>query len=163
MIAADDLRYRPAIATDGPALFRLFQQVHTSEIATLSVDAATRAALASMQYVEERVRFSAEFPDAVDVAIEYQARLCGRMLTVMRDGGVQLIQLGVLVEHRGQGIGTLAMRRLAHIAEEHGCPIWLRADSASADCRGFLERVGFSVTGRGGRLLVEPARAVVAA
>ncbi|MGN6204532.1 GNAT family N-acetyltransferase [Humibacter sp.] len=163
MIAADDLRYRPTIATDGPALFRLFQQVHTTEIATLAVDAATRAAFASMEYVEQRVRTSAEFPDAVDVAIETGDRLCGRMMTVMREGGIQLIQLGVLVEHRGQGIGTLAMRRLARIAEEHGCPIWLRADAGSQDCRGFLERVGFSVSGHGGRLLVEPARAVVAA
>ncbi|GAB3798563.1 hypothetical protein GCM10028798_11000 [Humibacter antri] len=163
MIAAADLRYRPTIATDGPALFKLFEQVHTTEIATLAVDAATRAAFASMQYVEQRVRTSAEFPDAVDVAIENGDRLCGRMMSVMRDGGLQLIQLGVLVEHRRQGIGTQAMRRLARIAEEHGCPIWLRADAASAGCRDFLERVGFSVTGHGGRLLVEPARATAAA
>jgi GNAT superfamily N-acetyltransferase len=159
VIAATELRYRPTTATDGPALFRLFQQLHTDEIATLAVDAATRAALASMQYVEQRVRTAAEFPDAVDVAIENAAGLCGRMVTVMRGGGIQLLQLGVLVEHRGQGIGTLAMRRLATIAEGHGCPIWLRADATSSDCRGFLERVGFTVSGRGGRLLVERATA----
>ena len=163
MIAAAELRYRPTIDTDGPALFRLFQQLHAAEIATLAADATTRAALASMQYVEQRLRTSAEFPDAVDIAIERGGALCGRMVTVMRDGGIQLIQLGVLVEHRGHGIGTLAMHRIARIAEEHGCPIWLRADATSGECRGFLERVGYSVTGHGGRLHVEPLRAVAAA
>lgn len=163
MIAASDLRYRPTNDTDGPALFRLFQQLHTAEIATLAIDATTRAALASMQYVEQRVRTAAEFPDAVDVTIECGSVLCGRMVTVMRGGGIQLLQLGVLIEHRRQGIGTLAMRRLAGIAEEHGCPIWLRADATSSDCRGFLERVGFTVSGHGGRLLVERATAVEAA
>lgn len=162
MIAADDVLYRPTIATDGPALFRLFQQVHTAEIATLAAAPATRAALASMQYVQQRVRTSTEFPDAVDVVIEARGTLCGRMLTVMRDDGIRLIQLAVLVEHRHQGIGTLAMRRLARIAGEHGCPIWLCTDAGSTDCRGFLQRVGFSVTGHGGRILVEPVRAAAA-
>lgn len=162
MIATDQLRYRPVADSDGPALFRLFQQVYADEIATLAVDAGTRDALASMQYVEQRMRVRAEFPDAVDLAIECDGTLCGRLLTVMRGGGIQLVQLCVLGDHRGRGIGTRAMHRLARIADEHRCQIWLPADAGSQDCRGFLERVGFTVTGRAGRLLVAP-RADVAA
>ncbi|MHA7985005.1 GNAT family N-acetyltransferase [Rathayibacter sp. CAU 1779] len=163
MIPPHELHYRPITAVDGPALFRLFRQVHAAEIAALAIDATAREALASMQYVDERIRTDAEFPDAVDLAIEHDKTLCGRMVTVLRESGIQLLELSVLVEHRDQGIGTLAMRRLAHIAETHGCPIWLRADAGASDCRGFLERVGFTVTGHDGRLLVAPAHRFAAA
>lgn len=161
-MAPEELRYRPVAAVDGPVLFRLFRQVHADEIATLSADAGTRDALASMQYVENAVRLRTEFPDAVDLALEHAGEVCGRMLSVMRGGGIQLVELDVLNEHRGQGIATLAMQHLAHVAADHGCPIWMRADAASADCRGFLERIGFAVTGRGGRLVVEQHAAVAA-
>ncbi|MGN6128475.1 MAG: GNAT family N-acetyltransferase [Humibacter sp.] len=151
-----ELRYRPIMDSDGPALFRLFQQICADEIATLAADAETRDALASMQYVEQHMRNRAQFPDAVDLAIEYNGVLCGRLLTVMRGRGLQLVQLCVLREYRGKGIGTSAMRRLSRIAEEHGCRIWLPAGAGTQDCRGFLERVGFTVTGHDGRLVVTP-------
>lgn len=163
MITSDELHYRPVSDLDGPALFRLFRQVHAAEIATLASDAAARDALASMRYVDLRLRAGAEFPDAVDLAIEHRGTLCGRIATVLRAGGIQLLELSVLAEHRDQGIGSLAMHRLAQVAESHGCPIWLRADAGASDCRGFLERVGFTVTGHGGRLLVEPDHRYAAA
>lgn len=162
MIRPDQLRYRPVADSDGPALFRLFLQTHADEVATLAAEPGLRDALASMRYVEQRVQVRTEFPDAVDIAIENEGTLCGRLLTVMRGGGIQLVQLCVLAEQRGRGIGTCAMHRLARIADEHDCQIWLPADAGSQDCRGFLERVGFTVTGRAGRLLVAP-RADVAA
>lgn len=162
MIAANDLRYRPVAATDGPVLYRLFLQVQAAEIAVLAGDASTRAALASMQYVEQSVRTRSEFPDAVDLAIESGGTLCGRVTTVMRDGGLQLVHLAVLTEHRGHGIGTLAMHRLARIADERGCELWLRADAASRGCRGFLEHVGFGVVGRDGRIHLDRVRVAAA-
>ena len=162
-ITEHDLHYRPVADVDGPALFRLFLQVHAAEIGALAADAGTRQALASMQYVEQRVRARAEFPDAVDLAIERDGTVCGRVATVMRAGGIQLIQLAVLAEERGHGIGTAAMQRIARIAEDHGCAIWLRADAGSCDCRAFLERIGFTVTGRAGRLIVSRTAAIATA
>lgn len=162
MIAAERLRYRPVAATDGPALYRLFVQVHAAEIAFLAGDDSTRAALASMQYVEQSVRTRAEFPDAVDLAIEYDGRVCGRVTTVMRDGGLQLVHLAVLVERRGAGIGTHAMQRLARIADDHRCDLWLRADAESCGCRGFLEHIGFGVVGRDGRIHLQHSQVAAA-
>ncbi|QDZ15329.1 GNAT family N-acetyltransferase [Humibacter ginsenosidimutans] len=163
MIAPDELHYRPVSDIDGPTLFRLFRQVHAGEIASLALDSAAREALACMQFVEQRLRTRAEFPDAVDLAIEHDDRLCGRIVTVLRDEGIHLLELSVLAEHRDQGIGSLAMQRLARIADGHGCPIWLRADADTGRSRGFLERAGFTVTGRDGRLLVAPAHRIAAA
>lgn len=162
MIAPNELRYRPVAATDGPSLYRLFLQVHASEVASLAGDACTRAALASMQYVEQSVRMGTEFPDAVDLAIERDGTFCGSVMTVMRGGGLQLIHLAVLAEHRGYGIGTLAMHRLARIADERGCGLWLRADATSSGCRGFLEHVGFDVVGRDGRIHLDRVRVAAA-
>jgi GNAT superfamily N-acetyltransferase len=163
VIAAEELRYRPVTAIDGPSLYRLFLQVNAAALATLAGDTNARQALASMEYVEESVRTKTEFPDAVDLAIEHRGTVCGRMTSVMREGGIQLLRLSVLAEHRGQGIGTQAMHRLARLAEDHGCLLWLRADAASQGCRGFLEHVGFEVVGRGGRIHLEHAGAVAAA
>jgi len=163
VIAAEELRYRPVSAVDGPMLYRLFLQVNAAEVAALAGDASAREALASMRYVDESVRTKAEFPDAVDLAIEHRGAVCGRVTTVMRSGGIQLVHLAVLAEHRGQGIGTQAMHRLARIAEDHGCLLWLRADATSRGCRGFLEHVGFGVVGRDGRIHLEHAGAIAAA
>jgi ribosomal protein S18 acetylase RimI-like enzyme len=163
VIAADDLHYRPVADIDGPALFRLFRQVHAAEIETFALDPTTREALACMEFVEQRLRTCAEFPDAVDLAIEHRGTLCGRIVTVLRENGIQLLELSVLAEQRDQGIGSLAMRRIARIADAHGCAIWLRANADASGSRGFLERVGFTVTGQGGRLLVSPDRRFAAA
>ncbi len=162
-VTADRLRYRPTTDLDGPALFRLFLQTHAAEIATLADDPGTRDALASMQYVELRMRARTEFPDAVDLVIENDDAVCGRVVTVLRADGIQLIQLAVLEEHRRHGIGSAALRRLVGVAGRQGCSIWLRADAASCDCRRFLERAGLTVTGRGGRLHVVPERNAAAA
>jgi GNAT superfamily N-acetyltransferase len=147
------LRFRPVSDLDGPTLFRMFHQAHAHEFADVS-DSWARDGLLSMRYVQQRVDLCTIFPDAIDVLAERDGVPCARMVSVQRQGGIHVLGLFVLREHRGHGIGRHSLQRLCGIAQAHGCRLSLRVDAAGPDSAAFAEHAGLTVAAGADRLMV---------
>ena len=109
---------RPAEAADAEFLFRVFASTREPELALTALPAAQIEGLLRMQY-------RAQHPGAEDSVIHVDGEPAGR-LRVARDGRViVLLDIAILPEHRGRGIGRALIRALQDEAATFAVPLRL--------------------------------------
>ena len=133
---------RPAEPDDEPFLFSVYASTRTDELAHVPWSEAQREAFLRMQFTAQRLAYGAQFPDADQMIILDNELLIGRMLIDRRDEEVYLVDITLLAEHRGTGIGTSLMRALQREAAGAGKVVRLSVMKTNQAIR-FYERLGF--------------------
>lgn len=138
---------RPATPQDDAFLRQLFDSVRAGEFAALPLPEPQRSALMDMQFRAQRGQYAAAFPEASFDILERDGTPIGN-LTVDRSGpALHVIDIGLLSEFRGQGIGSAILRKLLAEAASAGKPVTLQV-AASNPAQALYRRLGFRDTGR---------------
>ena len=102
-----------------------------------------REAFLRMQFDAQHSYYHAQFPEASYQIILREAEPIGRMYVLRKEQEIEILDITLLPQHRGAGIGTSLMRELLQEADRsgHAVNIWVEEYNPS---RSLFERLGFS-------------------
>jgi ribosomal protein S18 acetylase RimI-like enzyme len=138
-----DLRLRPYRSTDLPFLQALYATTRADEMAFAPWPEEQKAAFLRQQLGARETHYAAEFPAAANDIVTVAGRDAGRLLVDRSGGELRVVDIALLPDYRGQGIGTALMTRLMADAAELGVPVRLHADPHGR-ARGLYLRLGFT-------------------
>ncbi len=108
-----------------------------------------------MQFGAQTADYRANYPDASFQIIERDGMAAGRLLVLRSEEAIHVIDIALLPEHRGAGIGTKLLKELQDEAKAAGKPLTIHVERFNPALR-LYERLGFKqVEEKGVYLLME--------
>lgn len=138
----DPIRLRPATPEDEEFLFRLYAASRAEEVAAWGWTENARNAFLVMQFRARQGGYRAAFPDAEDRIAERGGLAIGRFLVDRSADRLVLVDVALVPEERGAGIGTRLVSELLEEARRSGRPVHLQVELANP-ARRLYERLGF--------------------
>jgi ribosomal protein S18 acetylase RimI-like enzyme len=137
---------RPALAADREFLFRLYAGTRTHELAAFGWPAAQQEAFLRMQFNAQRQWYQTAYAAAEHQVIQVDGRPIGRMI-VLREGKTwQLMDISLLPETRGRGIGGELMHSLMQECAAADAVLKLQVLKVNPALR-LYRRLGFTTVG----------------
>lgn len=134
---------RTAAAADEEFLFRLFALQKAGEFAPLGWPAQQLQPLLEMQYRARQLSYAESFPEAVNTILCLaDGTPVGRHLTARQKDFYRVVDIAVLPEYRGRGIGTWALNQMKQAAALESVPMRLSVTRTNPALR-LYERLGF--------------------
>jgi ribosomal protein S18 acetylase RimI-like enzyme len=136
----EQYRLRRADAQDEEFLRRLFDETEQS---LQALPSELREALMEMQYRGREMSYTAQYPEAESWILCLQnGTAAGRHLVAREPSGFHEIDLAVLPEYQGRGLGTFALQQLQRRARAEGVDVTLNVAKANQAER-LYTRLGF--------------------
>lgn len=132
---------RPERPGDTALLFAVFRAVQGEALAGL--DPALAAMLLHHQFAGQSASYRAAYPDGRFDVVEVDGRPVGRMVTDAAGAAFRLVDLALLPEWQGRGIGTRLVRAFQREAQAACMPLRLSVLGTNAGARRLYERLGF--------------------
>jgi ribosomal protein S18 acetylase RimI-like enzyme len=138
------LTLRPAENDDDAFLFSLYSVVRLAEVAAWGWSEAQQEAFLRMQFNGQQAGYKRAYPGAAHSIILRDGEPIGRLFVARKDGGLRLVDISILPEHRSAGSGAALIRGLQEEAEREGIPLRLQVMKNNPALR-LYERLGFKV------------------
>lgn len=152
---------RAASDEDEAFLREVYASSRAQELAMVPWNDEQREAFLRMQFDAQHSYYHAQFPEASYQIILQDAEPIGRIYVLRQEEEIRVLDVTLLAQHRGAGIGTALMRELMDEADRAGkaVNIWVEEYNPS---RSLFTRLGFlKVHEEGINYLLEyPSRAV---
>jgi GNAT superfamily N-acetyltransferase len=115
----------PATSEDGPFLATLFNEVRAPEFAPLGLPAPALEQLLAMQLRAQIMGYTSQFPHAEDKIVWIGEERAGRILVDRTTDELRLVDLALLTQYRGCGIGGRLLADLRNEARAKQLPLRL--------------------------------------
>ena len=135
-LAEADLRV--AGPDDGEVLWEIFRSSRAGALPGL------HEPLLQMQHRAREAAYRAAYPDATDDLIVIGDAVVGRVLVSRSQDEHRVIDIAVMQEHQGRGVGTRVLRSLAEEASAAGKPLRLTVATDNRAAR-LYRRIGFAI------------------
>jgi ribosomal protein S18 acetylase RimI-like enzyme len=143
------VRTVPVSGGDGPFLYEVYAGTRRAEIAGWGWEAAQQDAFLRMQFQAQSGAYAAQWPDADHrLILDEAGRRVGRIFVVRTPAELRLVDIALLPECRGSGIGTALVRELQAQAAAAGLPLRLSVARSNDGARQLYERLGFREIGQ---------------
>lgn len=155
---ADGAVLRPATPQDRPFLARLYASTREEELAAVPFTPEQRAAFLDQQFDAQSRHYATVYDDASFDVVEVGGRAAGRLIVAREPEELRIVDIALLPEHRGGGLGTRLLERVLREADARGVRTTLHVE-AHGRAQRLYARLGFrSVGAEGGvhRLLERP-------
>lgn len=151
---------RPVDDSDAETLFRIYASTRREEMALLCWSEAQRDEFLRQQFHAQDIHYRAHYPGARLLMIEQDQRPVGRLYTMRGEREIRIVDIALLPQCRGHGIGAALLADILAEADAAGLPVTLHVERSNP-VRRFYERIGFiPVEDRGIYLFMErPPRA----
>ncbi len=137
---------RPYRAADQDFLFRLYASTRAHEIEPFGWPAAQQEAFLRMQFSAQQRWYEAMYAQAEQHIVEIEGKSIGRMLVMRHTNPVVLVDIALLTEYRGKGIGSELLRALIQECLQSGAALRLQVLKTNPALR-LYQRLGFTQTG----------------
>ncbi|MDO8389321.1 MAG: GNAT family N-acetyltransferase [Actinomycetota bacterium] len=105
------VRLRPAVADDDAALLAIYASTRAEELAPLPWTDEQKATFVTQQYRAQAADYRQRHPGADFLVIERDGVVIGRLYRTRLEGGeIRVLDIALLGEHCGQGIGSALLR-----------------------------------------------------
>ncbi|MBV8201999.1 MAG: GNAT family N-acetyltransferase [Acidobacteria bacterium] len=140
--AAPKVACRPIAPGDEELLFRIYASTRSEELAPVPWTAAQKEAFLRMQFRAQSADYAANYPGAAFQVILLDGMPAGRLYVDRRGDELRIVDIALLPEHRGAGIGGVLLRELLTEAAAAGKPVRIHVESMNPALR-LYERLGF--------------------
>ena len=137
----DPIKFRPIKLSDKPFLYRLFVSTRP-DITLLNTCDEEKVKLLESQFKAQTFHFHTYFGDADFLVVLKENRPIGRLYIHRRGDEIRVIDITLLPEHRGDGIGTKLMVDILKEGQIADKPVRLHVEKYDRAIR-FYERLGF--------------------
>jgi ribosomal protein S18 acetylase RimI-like enzyme len=135
---------RPATPADEPFLERLYASTRERELEAVPWPPEFKQDFLRMQSRAQRADYRRRFPEAEDRIILVGEEPAGRFYVDRNESVIRLVDISLLPEHRGRGIGGRLLGELLAEADSTGKPVRLMVERGNPARRLYL-RLGFRV------------------
>jgi ribosomal protein S18 acetylase RimI-like enzyme len=135
----------PAGASDSGFLWRLFESTRGQQVAQVSLAPAHRDALVRMQFSAQQTGYRDQYPQSQDFIVMMEDRPAGRLWLNDSAGEIAIVDIAILPEYQGGGLGTAVLGRIVSVAALTGKAIRLRVDRMNFGAARLYRRLGFEV------------------
>ncbi|HLZ66159.1 MAG TPA: N-acetyltransferase [Aliidongia sp.] len=150
-LAAAGIRFRPADRRDLAFLRRLFGSFRAAELATVPWPPRAKESFLDEQFTLQHKHFVTHFPRADFLVLERAATPVGRFYLDRSGPNHLIVDIGLLPEWQGQGLGRALIadsQARARAAGAQGVELHVAPNNPGA--RRLYERLGFREIGRTG-------------
>lgn len=140
---ADSVTLRPATTEDETFLFELYRDSRAEEMAAWGWNEAQQHAFLSMQFRARNLSYSA-YPNIEHSIILDAERPIGRLLISRMEDEIRLVDIALLAEARGRGIGAKLTSDLLARATSEAKPVRLHVEKSNRALR-LYQRQGFQI------------------
>jgi ribosomal protein S18 acetylase RimI-like enzyme len=137
---------RLALSGDEAFLYNLYCLTRAEEIGAWGLEAAQQETLFKLQFTAQRRHYEIAFPGAEHKIIICDDHPAGRILVFRSEHELRLVDIALLPEHRGAGIGGSLIRGFIAEAKAAGNPLVLHVEKQNRAIR-LYERLGLTITG----------------
>jgi ribosomal protein S18 acetylase RimI-like enzyme len=145
--SASGISLRPLRAEDQELLFVIYASTRKDEVAAFGWNAAQQEAFLRMQFNAQRGGYAATYPQADHQIICLDGQPIGRIMVHRGPDHTQLVDIALLSEYQGRGIGGALLRELAAQSDQTSVPVRLQVHKTNPGARRLYERLGFIQTG----------------
>lgn len=138
-----DVSLREVVPDDGPFLFDVYASTRSREVAALGWDPATAAAFLRMQAGAQEADYRHRYPAARHLVVSCGGVDIGRLYLADLPGEVHIVDVALLPDWRGRGIGTRIVEDVVRDAGDRTVSLHVTRDNPAAR---LYARLGFVVT-----------------
>lgn len=136
---------RPASAQDQEFLYRLYASTRLHEIAAFGWPEAQQQAFLRMQFTAQQRWYQMSYDAAEHQIIEVNGSPIGRLMVLRQPASALLVDIALLPEFRGQGIGGELIGKFIQECDQAKIPLRLQVQKTNPAQR-LYERLGFKKT-----------------
>lgn len=141
MMAAD-LVLRQATSADAGFLLAVYASTRLDELAPTGWDGAQMAAFLRQQFEAQDRHYRLHFPGARFHVVCLAGRAVGRLYVDHAPGEIRVLDIALLPQARGHGVGRALLSRLLGEARDSGADVTLHVERQNP-ARRLYERLGF--------------------
>jgi RimJ/RimL family protein N-acetyltransferase len=141
--------FRAAVEDDEQFLLGVYGSTRLEELALTNWELPQREAFVRMQFDAQQLHYRQHYPKGEYLIIQKNGDPVGRLYVANIETEIRIIDITILPERRGAGIGTPIIRELMNEAKAVGKPLRIYVESFNPSRRLF-ERLGFVKTGESG-------------
>ncbi len=141
--AALDISYRPIADEDLPFLFEVYGSTRAEELAPTGWPTEMKVQFLQQQFTAQHDHYQRHYPDAEWLMIVRGADSVGRLYVEIWPSQIRLIDIAILPQYRGLGIGTAILSDLRDWASEKARPLTIHVEKSNP-ARSLYDRMGFS-------------------
>ena len=144
-----EIRYRPITDSDVPFVKALYASTRTEEVAATGWPPALQQAFLAQQHEAQHRHYRANYANAEWLIIEQRGTAIGRLYLEAGQDRILIIDISLLPETRGHGIGGAILADLIDAATAEGKELSLHVEVHNR-ARRLYERLGFKLIGEKG-------------
>lgn len=137
---------RPFSSDDQEFLYRLYASTRLQEIAAFGWPEAQQQAFLRMQFTAQQRWYQMSYDAADHQIIEVDGSPIGRLMVLRQPTSALLVDIALLPQFRGQGIGKDLIGKLIQECDQQKLPLRLQVQKTNPAQR-LYERLGFKKTG----------------
>lgn len=149
-----DLTLRRASESDSAFLLAVYSSTRQEELAPLGWTDSQKAAFLDMQFTAQRRHYEAAFPGSQQSVILLGDQPVGRIWIARSQEEIRLLDIALLPDSRGRGIGTALISDLVEEARASGRPLRHMVLAENTAAQRLYSRLGLSVAGDAGVYLL---------
>jgi GNAT superfamily N-acetyltransferase len=134
--------FRPIRPDDEPFLYRVYASTREEELRPVPWTAAQKEAFLRQQFQAQHAFYQEQYAGARFEIIVRDGQPIGRLYVARWDEEIRIVDIALLPEHRGAGIGTGILRDLLAEAAAAGKPVRIHVERLNP-ARQLYERLGF--------------------
>lgn len=136
------VRLRPEREGDLPFLRALYASTRETELAPLDWPPEQKRAFLDQQFDAQRRHYREQLPDTAFDVIEVEGESAGRLYVHRSRDEIRLVDIALLPNWRGMGIGSQLLQELMDEARGDGLPLRIHVEKQNPAYR-LYRRLGF--------------------
>lgn len=138
---------RPARDDDSPFLYELFKSVRAPQFALLALPPEQLEMLMRMQYQARTGSYQAHYPESDNYVVLSGDMPIGQLWVFRSSEELRIVDIALLPDARGKGIGGSLLSQLIAEAERSGVPLRCSVATNNEGSLRLHQRLGFRITG----------------
>jgi ribosomal protein S18 acetylase RimI-like enzyme len=139
---ADSIQLRPRSEADAPFLATLYASTRVTELAVTNWTDEEKAAFLSSQFNAQTIHYDQYYGEADKLIVEKDGVPIGRLYVDRGPNEIEIIDIALLPQFRGGGLGTRLLRDILREGEESGRPVRIYVEHFNP-ARHLYDRLGF--------------------